>query len=152
MTVQPVARRYAAALIDVTQSGGGQASTQADAISQALTDLAGLIESHSDLNKLIASPTVPPTVKKAVMLAIVEAAGIKVDEVKRLVGLLADRPATCTTGVGYWATDTETLYTATSTNTWGTYYTPYTYPHPDNDTTVLVTRTFRTAKRRRKIT
>jgi len=91
MTVQPVARRYAAALFDVTQSGGGQASTQADAISQALTDLAGLIESHSELSKLIASPTVPPTVKKAVMLAIVDAAGIKVDEVKRLVGLLADR-------------------------------------------------------------
>jgi hypothetical protein len=49
------------------------------------------------------------------------------------IGLLAARPATCTTGVGYWATDTNTLYRAASTNTWETYYTPYTYPHPLTD-------------------
>ena len=46
------------------------------------------------------------------------------------VGLLANRPSTCTTGVAYWATDTKTLYKATATNTWTAYYTPYTYPHP----------------------
>lgn len=46
------------------------------------------------------------------------------------VGLLAARPATCTTGVGYWATDENKLYRATSTNVWTLYYTPYTYPHP----------------------
>jgi len=68
------------------------------------------------------------------------------------VGTLAQRPATCTTGVGYWATDqgnwnhcsgatcsagagigaTEqgVLYRCSSTNTWTVYYTPYTYPHP----------------------
>jgi hypothetical protein len=46
------------------------------------------------------------------------------------IGLLAARPATCTTGVGYWATDTEILYRAVATNTWEAYYTPYTYPHP----------------------
>lgn len=46
------------------------------------------------------------------------------------VGLLSARPATCTTGVGYWATDTNTFYRASATNTWGTYYTPYKYPHP----------------------
>jgi hypothetical protein len=45
-------------------------------------------------------------------------------------GLLAARPATCTTGVGYWATDTKTLYRAAATNTWEEYYKPYTYPHP----------------------
>jgi hypothetical protein len=56
-------------------------------------------------------------------------------------GLLSARPTTCTTnavaypagnspGVGYWATDTNTLYVCTATNTWGTYYQPYTYPHP----------------------
>jgi hypothetical protein len=46
------------------------------------------------------------------------------------VGLKAARPATCTTGVGYWATDEEILYRATATNTWTAWYTPYTYPHP----------------------
>ncbi len=64
-------------------------------------------------------------------------------------GTLASRPATCTTGVGYWATDQNcttiaaanigadaatplsgTLYKCTATNTWTSYYTPYTYPHP----------------------
>jgi hypothetical protein len=57
------------------------------------------------------------------------------------VGTLANRPATCTAGVGYWATDQGNwnksgsggqgvLYKCTSNNTWGLYYTPYTYPHP----------------------
>lgn len=63
-------------------------------------------------------------------------------------GTLANRPETCTTGVGYWATDQScsdltgmvganpttpisgTLYKCTDTNTWTAYYTPYTYPHP----------------------
>lgn len=64
-------------------------------------------------------------------------------------GTLASRPATCTTGVAYWATDqgnwnTSTsnshgaqangasgvLYECSATNTWTIYYTPYTYPHP----------------------
>lgn len=46
------------------------------------------------------------------------------------VGLIANRPATCTTGVAYWATDENKLYKATDTDTWTEYYTPYTYPHP----------------------
>lgn len=56
-------------------------------------------------------------------------------------GLLSSRPATCTKGVGYWATDQGgwnnsgsggqgVFYKCTSTNTWSLYYTPYTYPHP----------------------
>lgn len=63
-------------------------------------------------------------------------------------GTLANRPATCTTGTAYWATDQSctdmtgmvgkapstpisgTLYKCTATNTWSEYYTPYTYPHP----------------------
>jgi Flp pilus assembly protein TadG len=56
-------------------------------------------------------------------------------------GTLANRPANCTTGVGYWATDQGNwntfntneegeLFTCTATNTWNLKYTPYTYPHP----------------------
>lgn len=56
-------------------------------------------------------------------------------------GRLASRPSTCTTGVAYWASDQGNwnssgsggqgvLYKCTATNTWSTYYTPYTYPHP----------------------
>ncbi|MGP8323233.1 MAG: T9SS type A sorting domain-containing protein [Methanosarcinaceae archaeon] len=57
------------------------------------------------------------------------------------VGALANRPSTCTVGVGYWATDQGEwnsenpgadgqLYKCTSTDTWELYYTPYIYPHP----------------------
>ena len=52
-------------------------------------------------------------------------------------GTLANRPTTCTTnsaelggGVGYWATDTNTLYRCAAANTWATHYQPYVYPHP----------------------
>lgn len=62
-------------------------------------------------------------------------------------GTLANRPTTCTAGPGgqftasppgmdgspgvaYWATDQNTLYVCTATNTWSPYYEPYTYPHP----------------------
>jgi hypothetical protein len=63
-------------------------------------------------------------------------------------GTLANRPVTCTTGVGYWATDQScssignsvgrdpatpisgTLYRCGTTDNWSAYYTPYTYPHP----------------------
>jgi hypothetical protein len=56
-------------------------------------------------------------------------------------GLLSARPSTCTTGVGYWATDQGSwnrsgsggqgeLFVCSTTNTWTAYYTPYTYPHP----------------------
>jgi hypothetical protein len=57
------------------------------------------------------------------------------------VGTLANRPATCTPGVSYWATDQGNwnesgsggqgvLYKCVSQNKWELYYTPYTYPHP----------------------
>jgi Pectate lyase superfamily protein len=46
------------------------------------------------------------------------------------LGPLSSRPATCKTGVAYWATDMKTLYRATAPNTWSVYYTPYAYPHP----------------------
>lgn len=57
------------------------------------------------------------------------------------IGTLTNRPSTCTAGVGYWATDQGSwnksgsggqgvLYKCTATNTWTLYYTPYTYPHP----------------------
>jgi hypothetical protein len=64
------------------------------------------------------------------------------------VGCGTNRPATCTTGVAYWATDQSctdltgmvgaspstpisgTLYKCNASGEWKPYYTPYTYPHP----------------------
>jgi hypothetical protein len=55
------------------------------------------------------------------------------------VGALSARPSSCTTGVGYWATDqgswnskgaSGVFYKCTATNTWSPYYTPLAYPHP----------------------
>ena len=63
-------------------------------------------------------------------------------------GKLANRPATCTPGVAYWATEQSytdmtgmvganpstpikgTLYKCNTSRQWEVYYTPYTYPHP----------------------
>jgi hypothetical protein len=55
-------------------------------------------------------------------------------------GTFAARSATCTIGVGYWATDQGSwnksgsggqglFYKCTSTNNWTLYYTPYVYPY-----------------------
>ena len=61
-------------------------------------------------------------------------------------GTLANRPTSCTAGVGYWATDQGSwnqssnryaggysqgeFYKCTATNSWTLAYEPYTYPHP----------------------
>lgn len=45
-------------------------------------------------------------------------------------GPISLRPTTCTKGVGYWATDQNTFYVASATNTWSVFYQPYIYPHP----------------------
>ena len=58
------------------------------------------------------------------------------------IGILANRPTSCTPGVAYWATDQGNwntsgnafgqgvLYKCTTTNNWASSYQPYTYPHP----------------------
>jgi hypothetical protein len=62
-------------------------------------------------------------------------------------GPRASRPASCTAGVGYWATDEGEwnatngsqpdgrFYKCTASNVWTLHYTPYRYPHPGVATT-----------------
>lgn len=57
------------------------------------------------------------------------------------VGIVANRPPTCSTGVYYWAIDEGEwnslhdgadgqLYKCAAPNSWQLYYTPFSYPHP----------------------
>ena len=68
-------------------------------------------------------------------------------------GTLAARPANCTTGTAFWATDQGSwnssgiggqgvLYKCTATNTWTLSYTPFTFPHPLTALTPVATPTF----------
>lgn len=45
-------------------------------------------------------------------------------------GPLKDRPKACNPGVGYWTTDTETLYQCNSARVWTSLYVPFRYPFP----------------------
>jgi F-type H+-transporting ATPase subunit delta len=86
MNAEPVARRYAAALFEVTEKAGS-----ADRAGQDLASLGRLVSEHAELRHVVQSPTVPVAAKKAVFAAIAEAAGITSREVRRLVDMLADQ-------------------------------------------------------------
>jgi F-type H+-transporting ATPase subunit delta len=86
MNAQRVARRYAAALFEVATKAGS-----ADQAGRDLSDLGRLVNDHAELRHVVASPTVPASAKKAVFVAIMDAAGITSGEVRRLVDMLADR-------------------------------------------------------------
>jgi F-type H+-transporting ATPase subunit delta len=86
VTASSVARRYAAALFDVAE----QAGTTDRALSD-LRALGDLVDGHTELRKVLASPAIPASRKKAVMDAIVARAGLASVEAARLVGLMAER-------------------------------------------------------------
>lgn len=86
MNARAVARRYATALFDVARKSGA-----AERASQDLSALARLVTEHAELGRVAASPAVPAAAKKAIMAAIMDAAGVATVEVRRLIDLLADR-------------------------------------------------------------
>jgi F-type H+-transporting ATPase subunit delta len=86
MNLRPVARRYAAALFDVTRRAGSE-----ERAGQDLADLAHMMREHAELGRVVASSTVPSAVKKTMLLAIMDASGATSTEVRQLVGMLADR-------------------------------------------------------------
>jgi F-type H+-transporting ATPase subunit delta len=86
MTSGRAARRYAAALFDVTQKNGS-----ADAAGQSLAQLQELISGHVELSRTLASAAIPVTVKRDILLALVDAVGNVPVEVRRMLAMLADR-------------------------------------------------------------
>jgi F-type H+-transporting ATPase subunit delta len=85
VTDRGIARRYARALFDVV------AGERTDDAARDLQGFSDLVAGHDELRKVFDTPTVPPQRKKAIVEALVEERGGVVPEVRRLLGLLADR-------------------------------------------------------------
>jgi F-type H+-transporting ATPase subunit delta len=81
-----VARRYAAALFDVARKSGAE-----ERVGEQLTDFAGLVAGHADLQGAILNPGIPVTAKKTLIAALIEASGGMTAELKRTLLLLAER-------------------------------------------------------------
>jgi len=86
MSVRSVARRYATALFDVTRKAGREAQA-----GEALAEVAQLISGHAELDRLLGSPAIPAGVKRTVVAALMDAAKVNSDEVRRMITLLAER-------------------------------------------------------------
>lgn len=86
MTLQAVARRYAAALFDVVQKTGEIDRTERD-----LSAVRALVDGHTDLHRVWESSGVPPAKKRALVDALL-AGGLDVSPaVARLLQMMADR-------------------------------------------------------------
>ncbi len=79
------ARRYAGVLFDVVEPRGGSAKALSDL--QAVADATA---SNVELQQVFGNPAIPPSKKRAVVDAIAAAAGTG-EEVRRMLGMLADR-------------------------------------------------------------
>lgn len=86
MTSQSVSRRYAKALFDVAARAG-----TLDRVERDLAAFRALVTSHAELSRTLENATIPLQKKRAIVDALIEAAGDMSDEVKRLLRLLADR-------------------------------------------------------------
>jgi F-type H+-transporting ATPase subunit delta len=79
------ARRYAGVLFDVVEPRGASAKS-----AEELNAIAAAAASSAELQQVFDNPAIPPAKKRAVIDAIAKAIGAG-EEVRRLLGLLADR-------------------------------------------------------------
>ena len=84
MIVRAISRRYAVALFDVIGRHGDLEKAGRD-----LTDINQLVGSHPNLQKVLETPAVPPSKKRAIVEAILQQTEVMV-EVRRLLFLLAE--------------------------------------------------------------
>jgi F-type H+-transporting ATPase subunit delta len=86
MSAGAVARRYAAALFDVTRDARTRERAGRD-----LSALAEAVAGHADLSYVLASPAIAPAAKRTIVTRVLDAAGDLTPEVRRIVLLLAER-------------------------------------------------------------
>ena len=86
MTLNAVARRYAGALFDVTDSRGTSAAAQA-----SLAAVRAIILGHAELKNVLESPAVGLRDKRAILDAVLKQLPALNDEAARLLTALADR-------------------------------------------------------------
>ena len=86
MSAESVARQYANATFDVARR-----QDRLDAVGRDLSAVAALVAAHPELSHIFATPIIPAKRKRALVDALVAAAGEMTVEVKRLLQMLADR-------------------------------------------------------------
>ncbi|TAK15513.1 MAG: F0F1 ATP synthase subunit delta [Acidobacteria bacterium] len=85
MTLQAIARRYAAALFDVVKK-----NNTIDAAQSGLTSVAALVAGSPELESVFASPGVPAAKKLSVAQTLVAQLGVP-QEIQRLINVLGER-------------------------------------------------------------
>jgi F-type H+-transporting ATPase subunit delta len=86
VTPRALARRYAQALFDVTRRTGGERRA-----AEALGTIGDAVKGHEELKQVFETPAIPPQKKRALVEALMAAAGDVSPEVRRLLLMLADR-------------------------------------------------------------
>jgi F-type H+-transporting ATPase subunit delta len=86
VSAESVARQYAHATFDVARR-----HDRLDAVDRDLAAVAALVAAHPELRHVFATPIIPPKKKRALVEALLTAAGEMTPEVKRLLLMLADR-------------------------------------------------------------
>jgi F-type H+-transporting ATPase subunit delta len=86
VTAAGIARRYGAALFDVTRKAGTEERAGTE-----LSTLASLVTGHAELRQVFETPALPPQVKRSVLTALVKQMDPISVELQRLLDLLAER-------------------------------------------------------------
>ena len=84
MIVRAISRRYAVALFDVLGPRG-----DLDRAGRDLVAITGVVSGHAQLQKVLETPAVPPSKKRAIVDALLKDSDV-MPEVRRLLLLLAD--------------------------------------------------------------
>jgi F-type H+-transporting ATPase subunit delta len=86
VTSRGIARRYAGALFDVVSP-----SKDVSSVEREIASVSQIVEDHAELKQAFESPAVPAARKRAVLEAVLDAAGGVSPEVRRTLLLLADQ-------------------------------------------------------------